>query len=194
MALADGLATLVVNPVLHTSSATAHGCVGSSAAGRCCAWLPLHACCSDRAASAVQQQRSGAKQSRQQESGLFCARQPFVRTVQPAPRSSSAPVPNSASSVASGAAPGGAASAIDQKHGHASSQVPVISHRSAVAVSVASRTLYRSQCNKQWHSHGSLWQRSVQGYCLQYALPCMEEPLLAGFLRLLGHLWACQAA
>lgn len=46
-------------------------------------------------------------------------------TVQPAPRSSSAPVPNSANSVRSGGDPGGAASAMDQKHGHASSQVPV---------------------------------------------------------------------
>lgn len=44
--------------------------------------------------------------------------------VQPAPRSSTAPVPNSASIAASGRAPGGAASAIDQKQGHARSQVP----------------------------------------------------------------------
>jgi len=44
--------------------------------------------------------------------------------VQPAPRSSTAPAPKSASSVASGSAPGGAASAMEQKQGHASSHVP----------------------------------------------------------------------
>lgn len=45
-------------------------------------------------------------------------------TVQPAPRSSSAPAPNNASSLTSGKAPGGLASAIDQKQGHARSHVP----------------------------------------------------------------------
>lgn len=45
-------------------------------------------------------------------------------TVQPAPRSSSAPAPKRVNSCKFGKAPGGAASAMDQKHGHASSQVP----------------------------------------------------------------------
>ena len=45
-------------------------------------------------------------------------------TVQPAPLSSSAPAPNSASSRTSGSASGGPASAMDQKQGHARSHVP----------------------------------------------------------------------
>ena len=45
-------------------------------------------------------------------------------TVQPAPRSRTAPVPNSASMRRSGREPGGAASAIDQKQGQARSHVP----------------------------------------------------------------------
>ena len=45
-------------------------------------------------------------------------------TVQPAPLSSSAPAPKSASSRASGSIPGGLASAMDQKQGHARSHVP----------------------------------------------------------------------
>ena len=45
-------------------------------------------------------------------------------TVHPAPRSRSAPAPNSARSLASGRAPEGAARAMDQKHGQAKSQVP----------------------------------------------------------------------
>ena len=45
-------------------------------------------------------------------------------TVQPAPLSSSAPAPKSASSLASGSTPGGPASAMDQKQGHARSHVP----------------------------------------------------------------------
>ena len=45
-------------------------------------------------------------------------------TVQPAPRSSSAPAPKNASSLTSGKVPGGLASAIDQKQGHARSHVP----------------------------------------------------------------------
>ncbi len=45
-------------------------------------------------------------------------------TVQPAPLSSKAPVPKRASSLTSGNAPGGAASAMDQKHGQASNHVP----------------------------------------------------------------------
>ena len=45
-------------------------------------------------------------------------------TVQPAPLSSSAPAPKSASSRASGSAPGGPASAMDQKQGQARSHVP----------------------------------------------------------------------
>ena len=45
-------------------------------------------------------------------------------TVQPAPRSRTAPVPNSASILMSGRLPGGAARAMLQKQGHARSQVP----------------------------------------------------------------------
>ena len=45
-------------------------------------------------------------------------------TVHPAPRSSNAPVPNSAKSFTSGRAPAGAARAMDQKHGQAKSHVP----------------------------------------------------------------------
>lgn len=45
-------------------------------------------------------------------------------TVQPAPRSRTAPAPNSPSKEMSGRAPAGAASAIDQKQGHARSHVP----------------------------------------------------------------------
>ena len=44
--------------------------------------------------------------------------------VQPAPRSSTAPAPKSASMRRSGNEPASAASAIDQKQGQASSQVP----------------------------------------------------------------------
>ena len=46
-------------------------------------------------------------------------------TVQPAPLSRIAPVPNSASMCRSGRLPAGAASAMDQKQGQARSQVPV---------------------------------------------------------------------
>ncbi len=53
--------------------------------------------------------------------------------VHPAPRSSSAPAPNSASVAASGGAPGAAASAMDQKHGQASSQVPAASSKTKLA-------------------------------------------------------------
>ena len=45
-------------------------------------------------------------------------------TVQPAPLSSSAPAPKSVSSLTSGKAPGGLASAMDQKQGQARSHVP----------------------------------------------------------------------
>ena len=47
-------------------------------------------------------------------------------TVQPAPLRRIAPVPNKASSTGSGRLPEGAASAIDQKHGHTKSHVPVV--------------------------------------------------------------------
>ena len=50
-------------------------------------------------------------------------------TVQPAPRSSSAPAPNNASILTSGRVPGGLASAIDQKQGHARSHVPACMQR-----------------------------------------------------------------
>ena len=46
-------------------------------------------------------------------------------TVHPAPRKSKEPTPNVASNPTSGNAPTGAANAMDQKHGHASSAVPI---------------------------------------------------------------------
>ena len=90
-------------PFLHETSELAHG------APRACRGCSVPAASGRDAVRATRRSRSASHRS---------------FTVQPAPRSSTAPAPNSANRRASGSSPGGAASAMDQKHGQASSQVP----------------------------------------------------------------------
>ena len=72
-------------------------------------------------------------------------------TVQPAPLSSSAPAPKSASSRASGSAPGGLASAMDQKQGQARSHVPAGAPDQAVRGAMCLRA--RQISPSSWAKH-----------------------------------------